>query len=404
MKKVIEFIWEYKLEIFLSVCLFSNLYPDLPHFMYFALIGFLCFVAIHRKAKVCESRKGTTFGLISIIVFSSFVSGQIDFRFVLMSFLLLVTLGISSYGYYKLKTRFLYMSIIGFGITSILNYYASIRGINYQLIMGIHAGEAFSLDFSGYTYHPMWLSAATGVGTIFFVYLMMKLWNTESMKKWMFFMLPFVFVSFLVTVKGGSRSAAGLSILSSCLMIYIGSKKISNTLVVLMVIAIVSSFVAPIVVENSQRMQNKYGGLNLREKDGTTSRTRLWNDRIEDFESSPLWGVGFGVTGHGNKAKVGRAETGSGWLTILSQTGIVGFILALLLVKKAFLPISILREDHKLTLFFVVLIYLCLHSIFEAYMFQAGWYLCLVFWLLVSVLDDSKIYGNPDEILDEEES
>lgn len=152
-------------------------------------------------------------------------------------------------------------------------------------------------------------------------------------------------------------------------------------------------------MENSMRMQTKYGGLNLRDEKGTTSRTRLWNDRVEEFESSPIWGVGFGVAGIGDDAKVGRVETGSGWLTVLSQTGIIGFILVLLSVKKAFLPLSVLREDDKLTLFSIVLFYFCIHSLFEAYMFQAGWYLCLIFWMLVGVLDDSKRYGSPNRFI-----
>ena len=51
-----------------------------------------------------------------------------------------------------------------------------------------------------------------------------------------------------------------------------------------------------------------------------------------------------------------------------------------------------------MNLFFVILFYFCLHSLFEAYMFQAGWYMCLLFWMLVGVLDDFKEYGALDEI------
>lgn len=399
MRKIKEFVKEYKLEIFFAICLFSNLYPDLPHFLYFALIALFLFYSRKCGAQLSVSRKGCTIGLIGVIAFSSLMSGQFDFRFILMSVLLFLTLGISSYQYYRLKVRFLYVCIMGFAFTSILNYYASVRGINYQLIMGVHAGERFTLDFSGFTYHPMWLSAAASIGTIFFVHLMVKCWNDVKRKKLLFLILPLAFMSFLVSVKAGSRSAAGISVLSSCLLIYVGSKRVSNTVVILMLLAVVTSFLMPVIMENSMRMQTKYGGLNLRDEKGTTSRTRLWNDRVEEFESSPIWGVGFGVAGIGDDAKVGRVETGSGWLTVLSQTGIIGFILVLLSVKKAFLPLSVLREDDKLTLFSIVLFYFCIHSLFEAYMFQAGWYLCLIFWMLVGVLDDSKRYGSPNRFI-----
>lgn len=403
MRKIKEFVKEYKLEIFFAICLFSNLYPDLPHFLYFALIALFLFYSRKCGAQLSVSRKGCTIGLIGVIVFSFLMSGQFDFRFILMSVLLFLTLGISSYQYYRLKVRFLYVCIMGFAFTSILNYYASVRGINYQLIMGMHAGEAFTYDFSGFTYHPMWLSAATGIGTIFFVHLMVKCWNDVKRKKLLFLILPLAFMSFLVSVKAGSRSAAGISVLSSCLLIYVGSKRVSNTVIILMLLAVVTSFLMPVIMENTMRMQTKHGGLNLRDDKGTTSRTRLWNDRIEEFESSPIWGVGFGVAGIGKDKKVGRIETGSGWLTVLSQTGIIGFILVIFSVKKAILPLSVLKEDDKLTLFSIVLFYFCLHSLFEAYMFQAGWYLCLLFWMLISVLDDSKEYGYPNDVINEED-
>lgn len=108
--------------------------------------------------------------------------------------------------------------------------------------------------------------------------------------------------------------------------------------------------------------------------------------------SSPIWGIGFGVTGVGENAVSGRAETGSGWLTILSQTGLAGFVLAVLLVRRAILPLRMLRNNLHMALYTSLLFYLSLHTLFEAYIFQSGWYLCFVYWLTVSVLDDYRRY------------
>ena len=91
-------------------------------------------------------------------------------------------------------------------------------------------------------------------------------------------------------------------------------------------------------------------------------------------------------------------ETGSGWLTALSQTGLVGFVLICILVYKARLPKYVLKTDSTAALMEAVMLYMCLHSLFEAYMFQVGWYMCFVFWLLVSILDDYKIYGPIPEL------
>lgn len=87
------------------------------------------------------------------------------------------------------------------------------------------------------------------------------------------------------------------------------------------------------------------------DEDGETSRTKLWDARLEEFKSSPLWGIGFGVTGIGDKATSGRAETGSGWLTVLSQTGIIGFTLVILIIKRAILPLKIIRNSPKIALY-----------------------------------------------------
>lgn len=97
-------------------------------------------------------------------------------------------------------------------------------------------------------------------------------------------------------------------------------------------------------MSDSDKMKSK---IEYQKATGGTSRDALWKARLIEFESSPIWGIGFGVTGIGNNAISGRAETGSGWLTILSQTGIIGFILTLLLVSRAILPIKILQKIHE---------------------------------------------------------
>ena len=33
------------------------------------------------------------------------------------------------------------------------------------------------------------------------------------------------------------------------------------------------------------------------------------------------------------------------------------------------------------------------HSIVEGYMFQGGWYLCFIFWLVIGLLIENKQYG-----------
>ena len=381
---------EFKWEIFLSICLFSNLYPDLPKYLYYVLwIAFI--YAINRmNTRDAGGRSKLAYGLIGLIVFSTTINAALfDYRWIMMCIILFITLCKTSYRFYLFKEKFLFVSLFGYAITGVLNNYAHIKNINYMLYTWKYKDVDFTLNFSGFTNNSMWLSAASAIGLIFFTYLINYFWNNKKRIACIFILL-FIFLTLQTIVWGASRSALGIGLGASLMLIWLTNKNVKNTLLVFVLLSILGTIITPILLNDSERLQSKKGGFNIVDEDGNTSRTELWNDRIEEFKSSPIWGIGFGVTGTGNNAKSGRAETGSGWLTALSQTGIIGFILVIMLIKKAILPLNVIRSNPKIALYTSILAFLCLHSIFEAYMFQSGWYLCFVLWLTVSVLDDYK--------------
>lgn len=129
------------------------------------------------------------------------------------------------------------------------------------------------------------------------------------------------------------------------------------------------------------------------EETGNTSRDAVWADRMAEFKSSPLIGVGFGAHGVGNEKEVSRVETGGGWISILSQTGIIGLLLALSIIFKAFTPIRKIRQDRSMICIYAAYFFFIVHSIVEGYMFQGGWYLCLIFWMVIGLLIENKQYG-----------
>lgn len=129
------------------------------------------------------------------------------------------------------------------------------------------------------------------------------------------------------------------------------------------------------------------------EEVGSTSRDGVWNDRMAEFKSSPLIGVGFGAHGVGDEKEVGIVETGGGWISILAQTGILGLILALSIIFKAYTPIRKIRQDNSMMCIYAAYFFFIVHSIVEGYMFQGGWYLCLIFWMVIGLLIENKQYG-----------
>ena len=48
-------------------------------------------------------------------------------------------------------------------------------------------------------------------------------------------------------------------------------------------------------------------------------------------------------------------------------------------------------DDSNTILFYVAFVFMSIHSIFEGYMFQAGWYLCLIIWFVIGLMIEHKM-------------
>jgi O-antigen ligase len=129
----------------------------------------------------------------------------------------------------------------------------------------------------------------------------------------------------------------------------------------------------------------------LVEKGTNNSREILWSDRINEFKSSPVFGVGFAaqddyIAENEGGGMSGRVEPGSGYLMILSMTGAFGLFLFLwyfyfLFNSKRFWREIFKDETYKLSIF----AFFAVHFIGEGYVYSAGSMLASLFWLLVGV-------------------
>lgn len=120
----------------------------------------------------------------------------------------------------------------------------------------------------------------------------------------------------------------------------------------------------------------------------TYSRDRIWNARLEEFKSRPLFGIGFATTtqvGQADSPVAHTREPGSAWLNVLSATGIAGFLLILLfnyrLIRRAWRS---WRNDPFSTglVFASLLMALWIHGCFEGWILYAGSTTFLIYWLL----------------------
>lgn len=397
-RRIIDFALYFKYELILTICLFSNLYPQLPGYLYYVSVAGVAMAMYRLKARR-TGRTGLALALVFFLLLSSLFAGSLNAKAISIAALLFIALAYSSEEFYRFKYTFMYISLLAYALTSIINFYAKRAGINFYDDVMISRWGSTNGEFSGYTCHPMWLSAACGIGTIFFVYAMIAMYKRGN-KKATYLLGAVSLASIWITMQGGSRSASGISVLCCLFLILNAFESATQKKKLLIPIIFVGLLTIPTMVTDNAQFARKQGGLALVDDRGQSSRSLLWAARITEFESSPIFGVGPGVIKVQPMGYENSTETGSGWLTALAQTGIIGFVLVCMMVYKARLPKYVLKTDSTVALMEAVMLYLCLHSLFEAYMFQVGWYMCFVFWLLVSILDDYKTYGPIPELED----
>ena len=98
-------------------------------------------------------------------------------------------------------------------------------------------------------------------------------------------------------------------------------------------------------------------------------------------------GSGFATAWYaGNNLVLGRLESGSGWLSILFQLGVFGTSVMVLILMRVKRVLKYIDHDNTLQLFVICTLFICLHSCFEGYLLTVGYYIGVVFWLLIGHL------------------
>lgn len=390
MNSVISYIKQNFLELIITFCILSNLFSFfLPHFLYY--IGLTLLGIKMNKMGVKHNKNSNLFILfILLIVISSLINMMLDLRLVLFSFILILTCPIyTSLRWHLYKKRIMKNLFIGFIGVVLINLYAKMIGYNLRaMIQGWE--DLTDKQFSGFCDQPMWLAAAAAVSTIFCAYLVFEQIKKKRMQQYFYIVL--LLCSIYVIMISGSRSAFLAAMGAMCVVLYLLVKNKARLIKYVISAAVVVLVLSPIFFnrKTSGAMMAKQ---EYQENVGGTSRDGLWSDRMAEFKSSPLIGVGFGAHGVGEDKEVSRVETGGGWISILAQTGILGLVLAISIIFKAFTPIRKIRQDNSMMVIYAAYFFFIVHSIVEGYMFQGGWYLCLIFWMVIGLLIENKQYG-----------
>ena len=259
----------------------------------------------------------------------------------------------------------------------------------YKGILVSHFG-GLRVDFTGLYNHSMLLGPLSAIATISCMYFGF-ICKTNKKRKILFFI---GLLCFLSCISAGSRGALVALIISSIFFInkiYQGKKSKVISTILFILIVLVGTF--PLWEKHSDFLMSKG---QLGDKEVFASRTTKWEQRIVEFKSSPIFGIGFAsisIDGNDNfNEKTGSIEPGSSWLAVLSMTGLVGFVfLSSLTIRMLYPAIKAKKDIQKWSFLGAILIIFIIHFFSEGYVFASGNFLFFVFWLLLGVIEGEKI-------------
>lgn len=239
--------------------------------------------------------------------------------------------------------------------------------------------------FGGLTSHSMLLAPISGIGALTCIYL------ANVYQKRIFWIGAAMCLGSVLFA--ASRSTLAATLVGACIYFLCSSKGLGKNMKRIAGLVVIIAVTSPlwgsaldgIRAKNDAKTaiaSSTTAGVNL----GT--RELKWKIRIDEWESSPLFGVGFcSVSKEDAVSAGGKIEPGSSWLAVLSMTGAIGFILFCLLYFRA-CKISISPHERLGALIGGILVIFGVHMIAEGYIYSAGSFLCYMVWLTIGCATD----------------
>lgn len=247
--------------------------------------------------------------------------------------------------------------------------------------------------FTGLYNHSMLMGPLAGLSSLamFRGYLLYR----GCKKSW--FLVVISFLSLFLSMLAGSRIALISTLLGLLFMYFkgIGSNKMPffRGVGIVTIIAVLSF---PLWKPMAFRVIEKMN-YSLEQQDAFVTRALLWKTRIDEFRSSPFYGIGFGVVtnydGLNNKELNGKIEPGSSWLVLLSMTGIIGLSLIFWFFQKLLFAMLFEKKFILNSAFFGGLIlFFMVHMIGEGYILSAGSLMFVFIWTILGVVQSGYDY------------
>jgi hypothetical protein len=242
---------------------------------------------------------------------------------------------------------------------------------------------AFNRGISGVFNHSMVLSPMAALSAMICLDIILK--QVSKISKFIFIIL--FCCSLAVSIIAGSRGAVLALIIGILAYLSCRYKKNKRKIISSISMMVISSWV--IILYNPMSILDNL----IHKMDRTTElmlsgRDKMWEDRITDFKSNPLIGVGFGTFKETDNSRIdlfeGTQESGSSWFLILGSMGLLGIITYLLLL---FVPvIKAWTNNSDINLNIAIVFFFAVHTVIEGYSIAVGSTLCVIMWLNIGVL------------------
>ena len=244
--------------------------------------------------------------------------------------------------------------------------------------------------FQGILVHSMIMGPVAGL-TVLYCFFQFQVKKNRTIFQKVFYILLMA-ASFLCLLQAGSRSAVIGTILAMLVLLFVrDEKKLSNLIKNNFWFVLAIGLTVPLWTQYLDKLEAKNqddSGLNL------DSREVLWEQRLEEWKSSPIYGIGFSAVdasaeeGSTFDEESGKVETGNSWLCCLSMTGILGFLVVVFIFGSAFVSVWRLSRTVPLVsgLLLGVLTFFMAHMMAEGYIFAGGSFLNTILWLTLGVM------------------
>lgn len=211
-------------------------------------------------------------------------------------------------------------------------------------------------------------------------------------------------VCLILAFMSGARAAIGTVFVSSAFLLLAlrqYKRLIGGAMAMAMVVSAFSLY-KPYAVQSAASSFMYKGGT----ESILLSRASPWQVAVNNISEHPWFGMGLGTTASGNPSAEGQSlvtsttvvttENGSSYLALLSGVGIIGAlpfgVVLIVVIVKILRTWSWMRTTgsafHPAVPLAILIFAGLLHAAFEDWMFAAGNYLCVLFWVSVFIFAD----------------